>query len=395
MNPARFFQVAASAIVLSCFPVLATNAADQAPPPFIWLDVKINSQPARFVFDTGAGGLTIMRGAAERLGLKVTKINWQPPLGMVAVGWTEKCHLTLWNSTTKTRLAWWESGLDLSLDGTIGWPSVNKRIFSIDAATRSVKFLDRVPQEAASWTKLRVQPDCDVLNLEIPGPEGKTAVIFVDTGATWGLALNPHKWAEWKTAHTNQPMTLEGAYTGPLGFFVAEESWAREIKLGPLELTDVPVQGVRFPSPASAPALRTAPAFTLCLAAMNQMDMIVDGKHNVAYLRPKRTPPLPCAYNRLGAAFVPLDLKSDDLVAFVADSSPAYEAGVRNGDVLLAIDGHDMTKWRANGKLSYPFRDQPVGTRLNLTLKRGDRILTTTAVLRDILAPDPTKPPNA
>ena len=134
--------------------------------------------------------------------------------------------------------------------------------------------------------------------------------------------------------------------------------------------------------------------FTLGLAAMTQLDIIIDGKHNLAYLRPKTTPPLPYAYNRLGADFVPLDLKSDDLVACVVDGSPGYEAGIRNGDILLKIDEQDATKWRTREKRNDPFREQPAGTRLQLTLKRGNKIFTATAVLRNILAPNATKSPN-
>jgi len=376
--------------------VLAANAADQGGLQRIWLDVKINDQPARFIFDTGAGGLTIMRDAAERLGLKI--INppspYRPPPGLVAVGWTEKCRLTFWNNTIKTRLEWGQlpEGLPVDLDGTIGWPQVSKRIFSIDAATQSIKFLDHIPKEAASWTKLRVQPHSNLLNLEIPGREGKTEIIYLDTGDYRGVTFSPQKWVDWKTAHTNQPMTIDAGYTGPLGYHVFEEAWAHRIRLGPLELMDVPVQGNLFPKPTSA--LSAGPMFTLGLGALNQMDLIIDGKHNQAYLRPKTTPPLPYSYNRLGAAFMSPDWKSDDLVAWVADGSPACEAGIRNGDILLRIDEQDVARWRTSQKGDISFWEQPAGTQLQLTLKRGGKLFTTRAVLRNILRPGATNPLN-
>ena len=134
--------------------------------------------------------------------------------------------------------------------------------------------------------------------------------------------------------------------------------------------------------------------FTLGVAAISRLDIIIDGKHKLAYLRPKTTPPLPFAYNRLGAAFMPLDLKSDDLVAFVVDGSPAYAAGVRNGDLLLKIDERDATKWRTTGKPNNPSQTKRAGDRLQLTLKRGDKLFTTTAVLQDILPTGETKRPN-
>jgi C-terminal processing protease CtpA/Prc len=81
----------------------------------------------------------------------------------------------------------------------------------------------------------------------------------------------------------------------------------------------------------------------LGLEALKRLDLIVDGKHGMAYLRPKQTRSVPGDHNRLGAVFVPRDDQSDDLVAHVLEGSPAFEAGIRNGDVLLSIGGRDLT----------------------------------------------------
>jgi Aspartyl protease/PDZ domain len=378
-------------MILLCFPVIVANATDES----IWLDVKINGQPVRFVFDTGAGGLLITRDAADRLGLKIINAphTCQPPPGLVDIGWTEKCRVTLWNKTIKTRLivGGIPKGADLDCDGLVGWPSVNKRIFSIDAATQSVKFLERVPEEAAAWTKLRVQANSDLLNLEIPMPDGKTAIISLDTGRASGVDLNPPERREWELAHTNQPTTMSGVYFACAGIMTAEETWAHKIALGPLELMEVPVEMIHATKPAYRFLWPSGAMATLGLAAMNQLDIIIDGKHNMAYLRPKNTPPLPYEHNRLGAAFVPRDSQNDDLVAQVADGSPAYEAGIRNGDVLSEIDGRDVTNWRISKQPNSPFCDEPAGTKLELTLKRGDKVFKTTVVLRNILPPDPPK----
>jgi C-terminal processing protease CtpA/Prc len=103
---------------------------------------------------------------------------------------------------------------------------------------------------------------------------------------------------------------------------------------------------------------------------------------------------LPYKHNRLGAVFVPRDLQSDDLIAHVIVGSPAYEAGLQDGDILLKEDGRDVTNWRTGGTPNTPFREQPAGTKLELTLKRGDKIFKTTAVLRNILPPDAPKNSN-
>jgi hypothetical protein len=99
----------------------------------------------------------------------------------------------------------------------------------------------------------------------------------------------------------------------------------------------------------------------------------------------------PVLSNNISVAFVPRDLQSDDLVAHVVAGSPAYEAGIRDGDILLKV-GRDVANWcDPNSKINAPFREQPAGTKFELTLKRGDKVFKTTAVLRNILPPDAPK----
>ena len=91
---------------------------------------------------------------------------------------------------------------------------------------------------------------------------------------------------------------------------------------------------------------------TLGLAALKRLDIVIDGKHGIAYLRPKKTPPLPYQHNRLGADFIPQDSHNDDLIAHVANGSPAYEAGIRDGDILLKEGEKDVHKMAHRHKLA-------------------------------------------
>ena len=68
----------------------------------------------------------------------------------------------------------------------------------------------------------------------------------------------------------------------------------------------------------------------------------------------------------------------------MANASPAYAAGIRDGDVLLRIGQRDVTNWRADAEFPrLVFPRSPVhgaaGTQLELTLKRGEETLSTTA----------------
>src|SRR5690242_15954824 len=80
---------------------------------------------------------------------------------------------------------------------------------------------------------------------------------------------------------------------------------------------------------------------------------------------------------------------NDDLIAHVVDGSPAHEAGIRNGDVLLKIADLDVTRWRTDPTVLplSRFWQEPAGTKLRLTIRRGNETPEISVLLRNILPP--------
>ena len=172
-----------------------------------------------------------------------------------------------------------------------------------------------------------------------------------------------------------------------LGVVVVEESWARKLGVGSLVITDVPVTEA-----SKTDVIFGGPNYymTLGMAALKRLDFVVDRVTGVAYIHAKETPPPAYEHNRLGAVFAPVDLQSEDLIGHVAESGPAWEAGIRNGDVLMRIGDLDVTKWRTDPNALHfsGFWRRPPGTKLELTLKRGEEVFKAKVVLRQILPPD-------
>ena len=168
---------------------------------------------------------------------------------------------------------------------------------------------------------------------------------------------------------------------------MAKESWAEKLAFGSLEMTEVPVAEADKGDVAAGSAGYVA---TFGMAALKRLDFIVDRIAGVAYLRAKEAPPPAYEHNRLGAVFSPVDLQSEDLIGHVAEGSPASEAGIHNGDVLMRIGDLDVTKWRTDpdNQINHRFWTSPAGTRLELTLKRGEEVFKANVVLRQILPPD-------
>jgi regulator of sigma E protease len=71
------------------------------------------------------------------------------------------------------------------------------------------------------------------------------------------------------------------------------------------------------------------------------------------------------------------EAESTTVVGYVAEKSPAAEAGVKVGDRILSVDGHPVTRFGGMGEDSVTWRVvRSEGERITLTLDRGSEILT-------------------
>jgi hypothetical protein len=391
----------------------------------IWLDATINGKPARLAFDTGASGPMLFSTAAKKFGLSITNLPNAESLGPGEIRMeTEDCKLKINHSHLQTWFCVLDSprGMELDLDGVIGWGDLSHNIMAVDAIHGTVSFLSSLPRKTAGWTKFSIVTNSDVLLITVPRPGGPPYTVLVDTGDSKGVDLFPDQWQEWKTAHADQPVTLTDYYTGLNGFdgvVVAEEGWAKTLAIGSLWLTNVPVTKA---AKVDLPNGSSNTVAILGMAALKRFDLVIDGKKGFACLHAREEPPPPYQYNRLGAVFAPTNLEAGNLVASVLAGSPAWEAGIRPGDVLtragkMAVTivpsvvagspawkagirpgdvltfGHEMdvTNWRKDpaimprlGKLL----EKPPGTKVELTVMRGEEQIICHAVLRQILSPE-------
>jgi hypothetical protein len=365
------------------FSVTSASAASDR----LWLDATINGQPARLCFDTGSPTYLLTADAARRFGLKTTNTPTQDRPGHQtwSGGTTEPCLLSLQGSAFQTQFTVMNIPPDLKpdFDGLIGWCGLQGYLVRIHALGGMVTFPQDVDEHLIGWTRLSIATNFCTLELEIPRPNGSNGIIRIDTGNPMGVMLPARTWKAWKKSHPHSPMTVCANFGLVDGFEAQEESWATNIALGPLVITDVPVGE----APSSDESyLGSRYEGKLGLAALKRLDLIVDGKRGVAHLRTKTTPPEPYEHNRAGVAFFPSPSNTNAFTAVrVIEGSPAWEAGVRSGDILLKCDGKAPSILRSDEKGRF---ERPPGTKLALTLKRGSKTFDTTVTLRQILPPD-------
>ncbi|MDB6066332.1 MAG: hypothetical protein JWR26_2540 [Pedosphaera sp.] len=362
----------------------------------IWLQSEINGKTVRLAFDTGANYSILTESAAERLGLKVHMPSDGMKMGapdIIAIGISEKCSLLLGTNLAQDVFAVLRFPKEVAkledFDGLVGWQRMKNSIIFMEPSLNRMTILGSLPKDAGTWIKFPISANLDILALEEPIKGRHKPVIVLDTGDSDGVSLSPNGWREWKAIHSSQQATLTRYYTPNVGVLVKEVVWADRFSIGPLELADVPLMEAS-PGEVQAAALPYYQA-TLGLAALHGMEIIIDGKHGMVYFRPTKRPAPPYKHNRLGAVFVADGSGTKDRKGSVIDGSLAYLAGVRNGDVLLQIDHIDIEKADAvRGRF-----DEPAGTKMELTLKRGERVFTTSVELKNIIGPAASSPESA
>ena len=379
-------------LILACsLCAQVTHAED-----LMFVNAKINDKRVRLSVDTGTSvGLILFRSTAERLNLGLHRTD-STILGDVQYWLTDECNVKLpwafWSSVAPPKgsviaIDFPSAENAKNIDGIVGWPAFSERIFELDATRMKFKFLPKVPSDVIGWTRLTLSTNWAMLALELPQLQGSAQIIIVDSGSALGVELPSRQWLEWKALHTNQPTTLSATYSPNYGSFVAHKVWAKEFVIGPLELTEVGVQdsGDKFPGFAA----------TFGLAALKRLNLIVDGKQRIAYLRPKKAPgPRPSPEGGSHELiFMPRSAKNNELVAHVANPSSAFAAGIRDGDALLKIGERDVVTWRAApgkewhrddpaGPLLTPVTTGRVGRKIELTLQKNE------GTMRALIAPE-------
>ncbi|MEO6568452.1 MAG: PDZ domain-containing protein [Opitutaceae bacterium] len=368
----------------------------------IVIDARINGRAARLALDTGTGGPFVVYGTSVlRLGLKVAQtpsgespgVETKPTPGRANVVLTAPAMVELLGrKLPDVQLAFLEFPSEVSSeeseDGLIGWPAIRANLWAFDFSGNApfIGMADEVTSSGPGWIDFSVR-DEDTLSLTFSEEGADYPRLIIDTGNDTGVLLPPEKWREWKTAHPDAPMTIHAGYLPGQGITAKEVAWADEIRVGDLVFHGVPVEEA---DPAYLLQGRGREEIVaLGLAALKRLFLIVDGRTKVAHAHDLDTPPQPYQHNRVGAEFIPGEGTGDDLVAHVLPGGPAYRSGIRDGDVLVTVNGRPVVGWRQDpARLKKLFNTRaPRGTTWQITVRRDGATIPANVVAEDLLGP--------
>jgi TPR repeat protein len=354
----------------------------------VWIDLSIHDQPAHLVFDTCASFSFLFRDAAERLKLPL-QASPNPsvaPSGFATNLVTEFTDFSIGGQTGKTQFLVLNrrSHWDKEKDGVFSWTLLRSNVFDVKAPGL-FNITNEVPPEARTWPTYSQKTDSPFLMFYVlHGDDPHRAAVYVDTGLDGGISLSHTLWKEWEARHSAAPSTVEAVESLNGNIYFKRVIWADRISIGSLVVSNVPVRELDAKEEADFPGQIA----TLGLYALSRLNFVLDGKNGVVYASPRGDIPAPPTHNHLGALFYPFEPGSDAPVAHVAPESPAWLAGIRDGDKLLRIDDTEVTKENyesLSARKNY-WQARP-GTKYALTLQRGEEKYEASVILRTILAP--------
>lgn len=363
----------------------------------IWMDAKVNGQPVELCFDTGTSYLLLFEKTVRRLGLKTVDPIPDPSpdlWGVIAITTTEKYPVTLFDATQTGHIAVCRlPGLFARLfapraDGLLGWQAVRNRVIRVDAEHRVVSLVRELPSDINQWIPLRIRQSGTrenekagtILVLEATGAGRKSVIFGIDTGSPEGISVSNERWSELKQMNPLAPIAFCVNGNVSDGVYETEVMLAKKYILGSLLFKDVPVEPTRD---RELPHWHKDAEAVLGMAALQQFDLILDGRHKAAYARRKDNVPLSFEYNRLGVRFQRQGKEPNPkLIAEVLPRTPAYESGLRNGDNLLEVSGEKASKLP---DLNFEFAQH---ANWEFVVERNNQKLKIEVTARDILTTD-------
>ena len=350
----------------------------------IRFDATIDSQPAALFYDTGATGTALFSSGAQRLKIPTQASEELRIAGeKVATEQSAEVDFKMLGYDTKTRFR--ILPFRHRLDGVLGWRSVPSHLL-IDGYEQRVRPLRMSPTEP-DWQLWKIDEKSSQLFFFLTDGGKPMGRVFVDTGVASGLRLSPALWTAWKSRHPESGTTLE-TFRYPIGeAMVSEVAWTAEFRLGDLTFHNLDIGTI--PSSKNGVAIDgTGKEFiaTIGTGALRHLQLIVSSATGEIWTR---TVSGVQPHNRLGAVFLPVSVNDPRLSCRLLPKTPAAESGLKEGDVLIGIEGIDAADGKSLGKADLIRVDQlfsqPAGTELKLRVDRDGATVGLRAVLRDLL----------
>lgn len=289
-----------------------------------WYEEK----PLKMGVDTGAvQGVLLFSPAVAELGKKIRgKGSMQS--ANISMSLTERGpHLSETTDVSIVKSA--------PYDGLLGWATIRKYVWDLNIPRGHHQFSETLPPRVKRWDRLKLVPRSDYAQIR----DAKGRTIIIDTGAPYAVYIARKDWQGFKTDYPDAPVSVYSGYSPAAGGYYAYECMLiASYKLGDMELQNI----VACESFTDKGILNTDKEIDVMLGieAFYRREAWLDGPGNTLYFSsPRGTQYLKTPFNLVGATFIPDKDGNPPCKAFVAEWSPAWNAGLRTGDILVSMNG--------------------------------------------------------
>ncbi|MBX7131635.1 MAG: aspartyl protease family protein [Fimbriimonadaceae bacterium] len=334
--------------------------------PYLVAPAVINGSPVRLLLDSGAGMNVLTNASAKRLGIEGGTPVQASGVGdaTVTARIVSLTSLAFGNETGKPSSAVVvDLPAILESDGLIGHGVLSSAITTIDYEKATLRFEPIAGWKApAGFTAipLRVRSNIPEVPMKIDGVE---TWCKVDSGASDALTLFS-TFVESRGLRTKLKTKPSLGGMGVGGISTGETA----------EMSGIELAGHKLPSFTVTLSRQQKGAFAdkdasgnLGADILRRFTVILDYKGEKAYFRKNAHFEQPFATNRSGAAVL-FDGK-EHRVRMVSKDSAAFDAGVKIGDRILAVDGKPVEQMKAMDV--WAALRQPAGTKVRLTVQSG------------------------
>ena len=344
-----------------------------------------------FILDSGAGGNVVNASTAKRLGLTVTAgAQAHGAGGRVDAGILRGSRIRLPGLADMGDSMMTTIDLDMlalrtghPCDGIIGLPFWQSAVVEIDYARSELVLHDprtwRAPEGLAALPLTFEQGHPYVeARATLPGGKELDGRFILDTGSVMALILDPPGDAA-DAALKQVPRTLTMVLGGVGGRRQSPAARIDKLEIGPFAV-EKPVAVFRSEGPGGTNAPGTMGNIGADVLRRFKVTFDYTGKH--LYLAKAAAFGEPFEADMSGLVLSAKDDGSGIVVLLVQEDSPAKDAGVKEGDVLVSVDGKPV----ANAALVDLRADlRREGRTVKLALQRGNEVTERTLVTRRLL----------
>ncbi len=252
-------------------------------------------------------------------------------------------------------------------DGILGWDVIKDNVWRINYPNREHQFTTDLPKQVKNWKNISLVKGSEYA--QIKDPNGKQVIL--DTGAQYAVYIAKKDWEAFKLSYPDAFVSVYNGYSPAAGgFYALECMYIKNYNVGNLTFNNI-VACESFADPKTM-GLSKEIDVILGIEALFQREFWIDGKnHKIYFSKERHNAPLAPAFNLIGGTFTLDKSGKPPYRAVVAQWSPAWVAGLRNGDILLSINGQ---KNQLQHMIEYVTTQE--GAKANVKVLRKNKLAT-------------------